>query len=221
MMKSQEKQNRPAWIGKLCEALAEGLEDDRLTKGAYEGLASIADQLIYDGAKNVSDDVRHLLPVFLERAINETENTGDKNSPAWIAGLVEHLEAAFKDKRLPGDVRDALCRAVSDIENQYSADVVVSQKPSLSIALERAISSTEDEDSEDDEHDDSEKPLGILAQELAEPLAAFLDHSRVPESIAGRITDALLELADIRRPGTSNGGLTRDALIDLATHPSN
>lgn len=59
-----------------------------------------------------------------------------------------------------------------------------------------------------------------MAAELAEPLAAFLDHPLMAENISSRITDALLELADIRRPATSNGELTKDSLNNIATHLS-
>jgi hypothetical protein len=85
----------------------------------------------------------------------------------------------------------------------------------LPIALEHALNSSQ---AANLEHDDSEKPFSLLTQELAGPLERFIDHPDMPQSIADRITDALLELADIRRPGTSNGAHARYALDDLAKH---
>ncbi len=59
-----------------------------------------------------------------------------------------------------------------------------------------------------------------LASELAEPLAKFLDHPLMIESVAGEIVDALLELADLERPPASHSELAMNSLKDIATHLS-
>jgi uncharacterized protein (UPF0147 family) len=198
-MKNQT--NRPEWINKLCEALAEGLEDDRLPGYAFEALASVTDHMIYNRNQRLMDDVRLLLPVTFERAINETENPDQpcdeaNTSPAWIAGLVKDLEAAFKDKRLPVDVRDALCTAVSDIENRYSADVVVSQKSSLSIALERAINGNSDADTEHDTDEDSHDDLSDEDNKYTTAIATIITDPRTPEYIGKTLCTIMSSILD-------------------------
>ncbi len=198
MMKSQDKPttNRPAWIGNLCEALAQAFEDENLSKDAHNQLADAMDEFTNRHLdRRAASDARTLLPMAFERAINSADDDDDaQTSPAWIAGLVEDLEAAFKDKRLPDDVRDALCTAVSDIENRYSPDVVVSKKPSLSIALERAINSNPDEDTEHDSDDE----LSDEDNKYTTAIATIITDPRTPEYIGKTLCTIMSSILDGR-----------------------
>jgi hypothetical protein len=62
------------------------------------------------------------------------------------------------------------------------------------------------------------KEFAKMAGDLAKPLCAFLEHPLMDESIAGRITDALTDLANLRRSAATCGHLAKDALNDMADH---
>jgi hypothetical protein len=77
---------RPEWIGKLCEALADALADDRLPEPVFEALATAVDVATGEHIKHISDHARRLMPDALERAIsgNQTAEYEAANQPLEV-----------------------------------------------------------------------------------------------------------------------------------------
>jgi hypothetical protein len=60
--------NRPHWIPRLCEALAEAFQDESLSDQAHNHLADATTEIIREYASNIVTETNTLLPAALARA---------------------------------------------------------------------------------------------------------------------------------------------------------
>jgi hypothetical protein len=110
-----EDQTPPAWIPKLCAAIAEALEDERLSSNTYNAIGGLLTDLDNSYCSDFPTLAKTTLPVSLYRACGF-----EPPAPKRPVSASRQLSRLLADESLPEEIRDAIFDAVENIMNDLN-----------------------------------------------------------------------------------------------------